>query len=53
MQWRAQTSGGARAKWCYDGTIMKRGEGGLYGERGVYGFGPPRLGVGDMTKIFV
>ncbi len=44
-QWRAQTSGGAGAKWCYEGTMVD------WGVREVYGFDPPWLGVGDVAKI--
>ncbi len=44
-KWRAQTSGGAGAKWCYEGTMVD------WGVREVYGFDPPWLGVGDVAKI--
>ncbi len=36
MQWRAQASGGAGAKWRYEGTIADRGWVGCYSSaRGI------------------
>ncbi len=45
-QWRAQASGGAGAKLCYEGPIVNPG-------RGVYGFWSPRLGMAKISKLFL
>ncbi len=45
-QWRAQASGGAGAKLCYEGPIVDPG-------RGVYEFWTPRLGMAKISKLFL